>query len=249
MKEKDRLDVLMVERGLAPTRANARALIMAGQVVVGEHAAEKAGQMVNRDQEIRLKGEYNPYVSRGGLKLKAALDGFGFDPSGMNCIDIGASTGGFTDCLLQSGAAGVLAVDVGYGQLAWKLRSDPRVRVLERQNIRNLDPALTGGPADLVVVDASFISVTLFLDKVYDLLKSGGTAIVLVKPQFEAERGEVGKGGVVKDEALRRKALMKVLAGAEEQGFRTEGVIESPIPGAKKGNVEYLAKLVKTEGV
>lgn len=249
MKDKERLDVLMVERGLAPTRANARALIMAGQVVVADHAAVKAGELVGSDSEIRLKGEYNPYVSRGGLKLKAALDGFKIDPAGFNCIDIGASTGGFTDCLLQAGAAGVVAVDVGYGQLAWKLRSDPRVRAIERQNIRNLDPKDAGGPADMVVVDASFISVTLFLDKVYDLLKPGGTAIVLVKPQFEAERGEVGKGGVVKDESVRQKALNKVLEGASSQNFAIGGIMESPLPGAKKGNVEYLVKLVKSEGI
>lgn len=245
---KERLDVLMVARGLAPTRANARALVMAGVVVVGEHAAEKAGQMVDPEAEIRLKGEYNPYVSRGGLKLAAALDAFGIDPAGAVCIDIGASTGGFTDCLLQRGAVKVFAVDVGYGQLAWKLRTDERVVSVERVNARDLAPESLGGPADLVTVDASFISVTLFLDKVCALLKPGGKAIVLVKPQFEAERVDVGKGGVIRDDTVRLATLDKVKRAADGLGFSVGRSMESPVPGAKKGNIEFLLELVKPEG-
>lgn len=240
-----RLDVLLVDLGLAPTRNNARALIMAGQVVVGDHAADKAGQLVDPETEVRIKGEYNPFVSRGGLKLEAALDQFGVSPQGRVCVDIGASTGGFTDCLLQRGAAKVYAVDVGYGQLAWKLREDPRVVSLERQNFRTMDAALIPPETNLAVIDASFISVTLFIDKVYTLLKAPGEVIVLVKPQFEVERGQVGKGGVVKDEALRQGALGRVCTAAAEAGFRVVASMESPVPGAKKGNVEFLVHLTK----
>lgn len=243
MTGKERLEVALVLRGLSPTSANARALIMAGQVVVDDHAADKAGMMVAPEAVIRLKGEFNPYVSRGGLKLKAALDQFGICPENWTCLDIGASTGGFTDCLLQHGASKVYALDVGYGQLAWKLREDSRVVSLERQNIRTFEKSALGEKVDLIVADASFISLTLFLPKVYDLLDAGGESVLLVKPQFEVERGQVGKGGVVKDSSLRLAALEKVCLASEAVGFTVLGRMESPVLGAKSKNVEYLVHL------
>lgn len=238
-----RLDALLVARGLAPSRERAQALILAGLVVVNDHRAEKPGQGVEPGAELRLKGELNPYVSRGGLKLEAALEAFGVEPAGRACVDVGASTGGFTDCLLQKGARRVYAVDVGYGQLAWKLREDPRVVSLERQNVRTLPPEAVPEPVDLVVADASFISLRLVLPKVAELLAGGGDAVVLVKPQFEVGKGEVGKGGVVRDARLRRQALEAVCEFAGASGFDVVGTIESPVPGAKKGNVEYLVHL------
>ncbi len=245
MSAKLRLDQLLVERGLAPSRAKAQALILAGQVVVGEHAADKPGTQVREDVELRVKGEYNPYVGRGGLKLEAALTGFPLDPTGLVCVDVGASTGGFTDCLLQHGAAKVFAVDVGYGQLAWKLREDPRVVSIERQNIRHLAPETLGEPVDLAVVDTSFISLKLVLPHVVGLLKPGGRIIALVKPQFEVGKDEVGKGGVVKDTKLRLRALEEVSEAARMLGLETGGEMESPVAGAKKGNVEFLLLLRK----
>ncbi len=246
-----RIDELLVARGLAPSRQRARALVMAGLVVVGDRRVDKPGQRVAPDAPLRLKGEHNPYVSRGGLKLEAALEAFGVDPAGRVCVDVGASTGGFTDCLLQHGARRVYAVDVGYGQLAWKLRQDPRVVSLERRNIRTLDPGEIGEPADLVVVDTSFISLRLVLPRVWDLLAPGGEVVALVKPQFEVGREHVGKGGVVRDPGLREQALRSVLDAARDLGFEVLGTAESPVPGAKKGNVELLAHLRRpgsTEG-
>jgi 23S rRNA (cytidine1920-2'-O)/16S rRNA (cytidine1409-2'-O)-methyltransferase len=243
---KSRLDTLLVERGFAPTRAKAQALILAGVVVVGEHAAEKAGQQVDLSADIRLKGEFCPYVSRGGLKLEGALRGFSLDPRGLVCVDVGASTGGFTDCLLQHGAARVYAIDVGYGQLAWKLREDARVVSVERQNIRHLPPDILPEPADLAVVDTSFISLRLVLPHVAALLKPGGAVVALVKPQFEVEKGEVGKGGVVRDPQMRLRALARVSEAAKMLHFEVLGTMESPIAGAKKGNIEYLIYLRKS---
>lgn len=242
-----RLDQLLVDRGLAPSREKAKALVLAGQVVVGEHQAEKPGVRVDPALPTRLKGELNPFVSRGGLKLAAALDGFGVDPCGLVCVDVGASTGGFTDCLLQAGAVRVYAVDVGYGQLAWKLQQDPRVLSLERQNIRLMPRDRIPEAVDLVVVDASFISLKLLLPKVWELLAPGGDAVVLVKPQFEVGKGQVGKGGVVRDPQLRQAALDGVCSRAKEIGFTVAGRLESPVLGAKKGNVEFLAYLRRTE--
>ncbi len=239
----ERLDQILVERGLAPSREKAKALVLAGQVVVGEHRASKAGARIDPGQSIRLKGDLNPYVSRGGLKLAAALVGFGIDPGGLTCVDVGASTGGFTDCLLQAGARRVYAVDVGYGQLAWKLRQDARVVAVERENVRHMPRERIPETVELVVVDASFISLRLLLPKVWELLDPGGDAVALVKPQFEVGRGKVGKGGVVRDPALRQGALDTVLDSAREIGFAVVGTIESPVPGAKKGNVEYLVHL------
>ncbi len=243
MAAKVRLDVLLVDVGLAPTRARAQALIMAGNVVVGEHGAQKAGQLVAPDTPVRLKGEVNPYVGRGGLKLEAGLDSFLVDPTGKVCVDVGASTGGFTDCLLQHGAAKVYAIDVGHGQLAWKLVQDPRVINMERCNVRHLKPSDIPESIDLAVVDASFISLEMLLGPIHSVLKNNGEAIALVKPQFEVEKGQVSKGGVVREERLRQSALDKVSQAAKMVGFDVVDHIDSPIKGAKKGNVEYLLHL------
>lgn len=241
---KERLDKVVVERGLAPSRERARALIMAGLVVVGDHAAQKAGELVSPDAAIRLKGEDHPYVSRGGLKLQKALDAFGVDVSGLVALDVGASTGGFTDCLLQRGARKVYAVDVGYGQLAWKLRQDDRVVNLEKTNIRYLDPASLDGIPDMAVIDASFISLDKILPHVIMLVRRHGRIIALIKPQFEVGRGEVGKGGVVRDEVKHREVVERITLLAGELGLAVQGVVESPILGPK-GNREFLINLEK----
>ncbi|MCS6844530.1 MAG: TlyA family RNA methyltransferase [Caldilineales bacterium] len=239
--QKQRLDTLLVARGLAESRERARSLIMAGEVLVNDAPATKPGMLVAADADVRVR-EGLPYVSRGGLKLEAALDAFGLDPTGMVAVDVGASTGGFTDCLLQRGAAHVVAVDVGYGQLAWKLRADPRVTVLERTNVRHLEALPDGRLADLAVVDVSFIGLRLVLPAVARLLAPGGRIVALIKPQFEAGRGRVGKGGVVRDPEVHRQVLRDVLGWAVEQGWAVEGLIRSPITGPK-GNVEFLCLL------
>jgi len=248
MAVKQRLDRLMVERGLAPSREKAQALIMAGQVVVGDHAADKAGQQVAADAEIRIKGEVLPYVGRGGLKLKKALDEFAVDVAGLVAIDVGASTGGFTDCLLQAGARKVFAVDVGYGQLAWKLRQDPRVVNIEKTNIRHLTPDRLDEVPALAVIDASFISLGKVLPAVVRLVRPGGRIIALIKPQFEVGRGEVGKGGIVRDPAAHDKAVAGVRQAATELGIQVCGVCDSPILGAD-GNREFLILLEIPEGL
>lgn len=239
---KQRLDKLMVERGLAPSREKAQALIMAGQVVVGDHAVDKSGHQVPLDVEIRIKGDVLPYVSRGGLKLKKALDQFGIDVNGLVAIDVGASTGGFTDCLLQGGALKVFAVDVGHGQLAWKLQQDPRVVNIEKTNIRYLTPDQLGEAPDLAVIDASFISLSKVLPPTLALLKPGGRIIALIKPQFEVGKGEVGKGGIVRDPLAHKKVIEDVSRMAQELGLSVAGVCESPITGAD-GNREFLIVL------
>ena len=244
MAEKERIDKLVVERGLAPSREKARALIMAGQVVVGDHAVSKAGQLVPLDAEIRLKGEPLPFVSRGGLKLQKALDEFALDVTGLTALDVGASTGGFTDCLLQRGAARVFAVDVGYGQLAWKLREDPRVVNLEKTNIRYLEPATLGAAPDMAVIDASFISLDKVLPSVVRLICDDGFIVALIKPQFEVGKGEVGKGGVVRDEAKHKRVIDEVAAEAVVLGLTVRGLVESPITGPK-GNREFLMLLTR----
>lgn len=242
MTQKQRLDKLMVERGLAPSREKAQALIMAGQVVVGDHAAGKAGQQVAADVDIRIKGDVLPYVSRGGLKLKKALDEFGVDVSGLVAIDVGASTGGFTDCLLQGGATKVFAVDVGYGQLAWKLQQDERVISMEKTNIRHLLPEQLDVRPELAVIDASFISLAKVLPSAVNIVKPGGRIIALIKPQFEVGRGEVGKGGIVRDPAAHEKVVADISRTAQEMGLIVAGVCESPITGAD-GNREFLILL------
>ena len=242
MAEKQRLDKLMFERGLASSREKAQSLIMAGQVVVGDHTVSKAGQQVAVTAEIRIKGEVLPYVSRGGLKLKKALDEFEVDVTGLVALDVGASTGGFTDCLLQAGASRVLAVDVGYGQLAWKLQQDPRVVSIEKANIRYLEPEKLGQVPDIAVIDASFISLSKVLPNTVRLVRPGGSIIALVKPQFEVGKGEVGKGGIVRDSTAHAAVLEAVRQTAISLGLVVAGQCESPITGAD-GNREFLLLL------
>lgn len=241
MARKQRVDLLLVEKGLATSRAQAQALVMAGAVVAGEARVDKPGQLVDPDLPLRVKEGAAPrrYVSRGGLKLERALDAFGIDPRGRTCADLGASTGGFTDVLLQRGAARVYAVDVGYGQLHPRLRGDPRVVVRERENARFLTAESLPEPLDLVTGDLSFISLRLVLPAVKAILRRGGDAVLLVKPQFEVGKGEVGKGGVVRDPAKRRSALDQVEAFAREMGLEVRGEAESPIEGPA-GNREWL---------
>lgn len=239
--ERQRLDVTLVELGLAESREKARALIMAGSVLVDDVPAVKPGQSTPAGSHVRVREEL-PYVSRGGLKLAAALDAFALNPAGLGAADVGASTGGFTDCLLQRGAAHVYAIDVGYGQLAWKLRQDERVTALERTNVRSLQALPDAAQVDLAVVDVSFIGLDLVLPAVARWLRADGQAVVLIKPQFEAGKGRVGKGGVVRDPALHREVLLRVLGWAAGNGWAIAGLIRSPITGPK-GNVEFLALL------
>jgi 23S rRNA (cytidine1920-2'-O)/16S rRNA (cytidine1409-2'-O)-methyltransferase len=245
--KKDRIDKILVDRGLTQSRERARALIMAGQVVVADHVAEKPGQMVPVAAEVRLKGELLPFVSRGGLKLQKALDEFNIDVTGLIVLDVGASTGGFTDCLLQRGAAKVIAVDVGHGQLAWKLRQDERVVNLEKTNIRYLTPDKLPHIPDLAVIDASFISLAKVLPATLILLKDEAVIIALIKPQFEVGRGEVGKGGVVRDAMKHREVITAISSVAENLGLKVRGVTESPILGPK-GNREFLIFMLKVAG-
>jgi 23S rRNA (cytidine1920-2'-O)/16S rRNA (cytidine1409-2'-O)-methyltransferase len=237
----ERVDLLMVARGLARTRTRAQALILAGRVYSGEARVEKPGIRLKPDTPLTVR-EPLPYVSRGGLKLQAALEQFGIDPRGAVCLDVGASPGGFTDCLLKRGAVRVYAVDVGYGQLDWGLRKDSRVTVLERTNFRTITPGSLPGGMDLAVVDVSFISLKLILPKVREFLGEEGQAVILVKPQFEAGKDKVGKGGIVRDPEVRANALREVLRSAENEGFTVAGTMESPVRGAS-GNIEFLAHL------
>lgn len=241
MATRTRLDQLLIARGLAPSRLRAQALIRAGQVLVDDVPHDKPGTRVHDDAAVRIRGEVLPYVSRGGLKLEAGLDAFGVSPKDRTCADLGASTGGFTDCLLQRGAAQVYAIDVGYGQLAWKLRQDDRVVVMERTNARHLEGLPV--PCGLVVGDLSFISLTHILPAIARLAAPGTDCVLLVKPQFEAGRAGVGKGGVVRDPEVRAAAIERVLEAARQAGFAAHGAIPSPIAGAKKGNIEELVHL------
>jgi 23S rRNA (cytidine1920-2'-O)/16S rRNA (cytidine1409-2'-O)-methyltransferase len=238
---KRRLDRVLVDRGLAPTREKAQALIMAGAVLVGGQKAAKPGQPVDSDAPIEITAQ-PPFVSRGGLKLDAAIAQFGIRVAGRICLDIGASTGGFTDCLLQRGATRVHAVDVGAGQLDWKIRTDPRVVVHEKLNARYLRPEDIGEPIDLAVVDVSFISVTLILPAITPILQTAlqpaAELVILVKPQFEAGKGQVGKGGIVRDPELHQAACRRVDDAVRRLGFET-ALMESPLLGAE-GNREFL---------
>lgn len=236
---KERLDKLLVERGLVETRAKAQALILAGQVFSGEQRLEKAGQEVPVDIPLTIR-ETMPFVSRGGFKLAAALDHFGIEVSGKACLDVGASTGGFTDCLLQRGAARVVALDVGHGQIDWKLRQDSRVEVRENVNARYLQPGDFSEKFDIVVVDVSFISLTKILPVIPALVSLGAVVVTLIKPQFEVGRDEVGKGGIVRDDAARSRVVGEITDFAAGLGFGLLGVIDSPIAGAD-GNREFLA--------
>jgi 23S rRNA (cytidine1920-2'-O)/16S rRNA (cytidine1409-2'-O)-methyltransferase len=242
---KVRADQLLVSRGLAPSRARAQALVLAGKVYVGETRIDKAGALLAEDVAIAVRGEDHPYVSRGGVKLEGALDSFRVDPAGKRCIDLGASTGGFTDCLLQRGAASVAAVDVGYGQLAHQLRVDPRVLVLERTNARTLEPEQVGGLADLVVIDASFIGLGKLLPAVVRCLAPGGQLVALVKPQFEVGREEASRSkGVVKDPEVRARAIAGATQDVTEAGLEVLGICDSTLEGPK-GNLEAFVHACK----
>ncbi|MBI3993349.1 MAG: TlyA family RNA methyltransferase [Candidatus Lambdaproteobacteria bacterium] len=237
---KERLDKLLVTRELAATREKAQALIMAGKVRVNDATVAKAGSRVPLDARLSVEAPEYPYVSRGGVKLEAALRAFGLDPSGLVALDIGAATGGFTHCLLLHGAARVFAVDVGYGQLAWELRNDPRVVVRERTNIRHLPGDALGQAVDLAVVDVSFISLNTVLRHARRFLKPGGQILALVKPQFEAGRGQVRRGGRVTDPAVHDEVQERVEQTARGLGLRLLGRMASPIEGKKSGNREFL---------
>ncbi len=242
MMVKVRLDQLLVEKGLFPSREKAKANIMAGQVLVDGQKIDKAGTRVDAAAGIRILGEAIPYVSRGGLKLAGALAAFSLNLKGKVVLDIGASTGGFTDCALQNGAKKVYAVDVGYGQLAWKLRRDSRVTCMERTNARYLTREQLGEKVDVVTIDVAFISLEKILPVLPQLLNPGGRVVVLVKPQFEAGKEKVGRKGVVRDPAVHREVIEKVLNCAGELGFRVLGLTHSPIRGPE-GNIEYLLYL------
>ena len=243
MKIKKRLDVLLVERLYAETRSKAQAIIMSGNVYVNGQKADKPGTSFEETVEIEVRGAVCPYVSRGGLKLEKALRDFGVKPEGFVCSDSGASTGGFTDCLLQQGASKVFAIDVGYGELNWKIRNDPRVVVMERTNIRYVTPEDLGEPLDLSVIDVSFIGLELVLPTIKNLLKpSQGQVLCLIKPQFEAGRENIGKNGVVRDPKIHQMVLDKFVALAHGLGFTILGLTFSPVKGPA-GNIEFLGHL------
>jgi 23S rRNA (cytidine1920-2'-O)/16S rRNA (cytidine1409-2'-O)-methyltransferase len=237
---KKRADNLLLEQGLAETRSQARALIMAGQVLAGSRRIDKAGEMLPEDELLSLKDQGESYASRGGFKLEGALDDFGIDVTGLNCLDVGASTGGFTDCLLKRGAANVTAVDVGYGLIHWRLRQDPRVRVVERINARAMTEADVGGDYDFCVVDVSFISLSLVLPAIKPLLRPGRRILALVKPQFEVGKDRVGKGGVVRDQALIEESVEQNARKAVELGFETLGDRPSRLKGPKGNQEQFL---------
>jgi 23S rRNA (cytidine1920-2'-O)/16S rRNA (cytidine1409-2'-O)-methyltransferase len=236
---KQRADQMLVDRGLVESRAKAQALILAGLVFSGERKIEKAGQALAADVPLEVRGREHPWVSRGGIKLAHALDHFGWDVTGAVGLDVGSSTGGFTDVLLQRGAAKVFAVDVGTNQLAWKLRQDPRVVVHEQTNARYLTPEIVTEPIDIIVCDASFIALAKVLDKALDFAAPGGRLIALVKPQFEAERSEIGKGGVVRDPDVHARVSDAAGSWVQSRGWDVVGLVESPITGPE-GNKEFL---------
>lgn len=245
--KKQRLDQLVFDLGLAPSRERAKTTIMSGLVFVDGQRADKPGMSVSPESKVELRGEVMPYVSRGGLKLEKALKVFGIEPRGLTCIDCGASTGGFTDVLLQNGAKRVYAVDVGYGQLAWSLRQDPRVVTMERTNVRYLTHEQIPEDIDLAVMDLSFISLRLVLPPVYELLRAGAIAVCLVKPQFEAGKEKVGKKGVVRDKKVHIEVLDNFLRFAGQAGFSVLGLDYSPVRGPE-GNIEYLGWLCRDGG-
>ena len=242
MKNKKRLDVLLVEQGYADSRTKAQGIIMSGMVYVDGQKADKPGMSFDETLPLEVRGAACPYVSRGGLKLEKALRDFGVDPTGYVCSDSGASTGGFTDCLLQQGASKVFAIDVGYGQLDWKIRSDPRVVVMERTNVRYVTPEQLGEPLDLSVIDVSFISLKIVLPVIKTFLKPTGQVLCLIKPQFEAGKEKVGKKGVVRDPATHKEVLDNFVALAKELNFNILGLTFSPVKGPE-GNIEFLGHL------
>lgn len=242
MKSRERIDKLLLERGFAESRPKAQAMVMAGVVLVDEKRIEKPSELFPSEVAIRIKGESpeNKYVSRGGLKLEAALNQFSVDPSDLTCLDVGSSTGGFTDCLLKHGAERVVAIDAGTNQLVWTLRTDPRVEVREKTNVRDLKPGDFNNLFALAVMDVSFISVTKILPAIIPLLRLPGKVIVLIKPQFEVRRGEVGKGGIVRELEKHRRVVAEINTFAAGLGLAVKGVIDSPILGGE-GNKEFLA--------
>jgi 23S rRNA (cytidine1920-2'-O)/16S rRNA (cytidine1409-2'-O)-methyltransferase len=242
MLTKKRLDLLLLDRKLAPSRQRAQALIMAGKVFVDNQRIDKPGTAVSSDAAIEIKGDDLAFVSRGGLKLQAALEALQLSVKDLVCLDIGASTGGFTDCLLQNGARHVFAVDVGYGQLAWSLRQDSRVTCIERTNIRYMPPETLGQPVDLTTIDVSFISLKIVVPSVLQFLKPSGRILALIKPQFEAGKGKVGKGGVVKDPAVRSEIIDDLIRFFQQLGLTCGPVTPSPVLGPK-GNQEYIILL------
>ncbi|MBF0233185.1 MAG: TlyA family RNA methyltransferase [Desulfamplus sp.] len=239
---KIRLDTLLVEKGLVQSRERARALIMAGTVLVNGLLVDKAGTKVETDAQISIKGEDIPYVSRGGLKLARALAYLQLDVNGMTCLDIGASTGGFTDCLLQAGAAKVYAVDVGYGQMDWSLRQDSRVELIERTNIRYMPYEAIGRTVDLIAVDTSFISLKIVVPSAEKFMTPDTITLALVKPQFEAGKERIGKGGVIRDQDIRQEIVKEIELFFRQRGYETGDIIESPLRG-QKGNVEYIISM------
>lgn len=243
---KERLDVLLVSRGLAASREKAKAVIMAGQVYVKGQKEDKAGSMFDAEAEIEVRGNTLKYVSRGGLKLEKAMECFGVEIEGKVCMDVGSSTGGFTDCMLQNGAVKVYSVDVGHGQLDWKLRNDPRVVCMEKTNIRYVTPEDIEAAPEFASIDVSFISLTKVLGPVRELLTPEGEIVSLIKPQFEAGREKVGKKGVVRDPAVHQEVINKVVAFAHSLGFETKALEYSPIKGPE-GNIEYLLWMKKQE--
>ncbi len=244
MMRKERFDKLLVEKGIVQSRERARALIMAGKVAVEGNRVDKPGIQINIDAQLKLQGGDSSYVSRGGEKMEGALKAFGIDPKGMVVMDVGASTGGFTDCILQKGAKKVYAVDVGYGQLAWRLQKDPRVVNLERRNIRYLQREEVPEEIDLILIDTSFISIEKFLPHLLGFLKKEGAILSLIKPQFEVEKGEGGKGGVVRDKALHEKVINRISNFSRGLRLKILGVTESPLLGPK-GNKEFFIYLKK----
>ncbi|MBF0119634.1 MAG: TlyA family RNA methyltransferase [Desulfobacterales bacterium] len=241
---KKRLDIHICEIGLAPTRQRARALIMAGQVLVNDIVVDKPGTFISNDSNISIKGQDIPYVSRGGLKLHEGIRNFEIKIEGLICLDVGASTGGFTDCLLQHGASRVYAVDVGYGQIAWKLRQNPKVIVIERTNIRYMPRETIIEPIDLVTIDVSFISLKIVVPAVLKFMKEESSICALIKPQFEVGKGKVGKGGVVKDANLHEEVISELSSFFIENKLLCKGVIPSPVLGPK-GNKEFIIYLLK----
>jgi len=243
---KKRIDVILVEKELVQSRERAQAEIMAGNVFADGQRVDKAGEKYDEEIEIEVRGKAIPYVSRGGLKLEKALSAFSIDLRGKICIDVGASTGGFTDCMLKNGAVKVYSIDVGYGQLAWELRQDPRVICMDRTNIRYVEPEHIGEPVDFCSIDVSFISLTIVLPAVMKLLKDNGEIVCLIKPQFEAGRDKVGKKGVIRDIEVHREVIEKILDWAKTHNLSVGGLDFSPVKGPE-GNIEYLAYLCKKE--